>query len=110
MKLTIHESLLTLGLLPVKGGYDILKACLELKKNIAFTEEETRKYDIRVVEQEKDGRQYINFNKEISEKYLREVKVPTVAKEYIKSKLVELSEAGELDEGQLSLYEKFVIK
>lgn len=46
MKLAVEERILVFSLLPGEHNYETLKDCIQLRKDVAFNEEEIRKYDI----------------------------------------------------------------
>jgi HSP20 family molecular chaperone IbpA len=111
LKLSIEDRILTYGLTPPKGDYELLKAFKQLENQIKFTEEETRNYDIKQEVDAKTGLSQVRFNKEVAdvEDSEIEVKIPPRALSFIVERLEKASNEGELIYQQMGIYEKFVL-
>jgi len=110
LKLTMLERITVSRFLPTKGNYELMKASEELAKPaLTFTEEESRKYDVRHEVDKKTGQQLVWFNKDASEGYESDIKLPPIVSACIAKQLKELSEKEELEPVMLSVYEKFVM-
>lgn len=107
MKLLIQERILLFGLVPQRHNYETLKQLEETKKQLEFSEEEMRKYDISHKEMT-DGRMEVKFNLEVAEGYEKEVKIKPLAMSAISKVLEDMNRNEALSEQLMSLYEKFV--
>ncbi len=105
-KLTIKEVALLMGIIPENHAYLTLVELEDAKKNMVFTEEENRKFDIRS-EKAPDGRYYLTFNEEASTDYLKTVKFKVRAISAIAEVLKKMDDEKTLDARFLSLYKKF---
>jgi hypothetical protein len=114
LKLSVEDRILIYGLQPEKGSYELLSSFRLLEPNIRFSEEETRKYDIKHVEHPnpepgKAPQMMVAFNKEVAEGYLKEVKIPARMSSYLSEVLTKKEEDSELTAQYMSLYERFCL-
>jgi len=101
------------SLQPQKGSFELLSAFKILENNIKFTEDETRKYDIKTIKQPdpKTGQEamMVAFNKEAADGYRKECKVPARMLSYYAETLEDLETKGELTFQFMGLYDRFVL-
>ena len=103
MKLEVHERLALMPLLPQEGTYEALKAIRRAREMISFTPEEIKFYKIATV----DGK--IEWSTARATEQIAEIPVEEYMMGVITQKLVEINKKGKLIEGQLSIYDKFVV-
>ena len=107
LKLTVEESIIILGLLPQETNYRLWKDIFKFEKDIKFTEDETRQFDI---DAKQVGEQMnVTFNKEVTEGYFREVKIPMLVRAAITAELEKRSQENKLTRHYVTLYEKFCV-
>ena len=107
LKLTVEESIIILGLLPQETNYRLWKDIFKFEKDIKFTEDETRQFDI---DAKQVGEQMnVTFNKEVTEGYFREVKIPMLVRAAITAELDKRSQENKLTRQYVTLYEKFCV-
>ena len=107
-KLTIKEVALLMGIIPEQHDYLTLKELEEVKKQMVFTEDENRRFDIKSSEAP-DGRWYLTFNEEATEGHLKPVKFKPRAIAAIASVLTLMDKEKKLDARFMSLFEKFAL-
>jgi hypothetical protein len=100
MKLNVLERVTLLGILPTEGSYITFKLLTNLKSELSFSEVELKEFDIK----ESDGRIFWTKSED------KEIEIGDKAKEIIKEALKKLDEAGKINEGNASLYERFMIE
>ena len=113
MKLSVLERILIYGMQPPQGKYDLLAAYKKLEPDLRFSEEETRKFDIKQVEHDGKNGQKIGmvvFNQEVAEGHNKEVKIPARIMSYLAEELEKRDDEGTLTFQYLPLYEKFCLK
>lgn len=101
MELGISERIMLLQILPGEGDYITFKILDELKAQLAFSEEEIKKYSI------KTEANLITWNASIIE--LKEIEMGDKAKEIIANALDELEKKNKINASNVGLYEKFVL-
>ena len=99
LKLNILERIMCMGVLPDKANFVTHKIIENLKIQLSFSEEETKKYKIA----EKEGQ--ITWKPTEMEK---EFVFGEKATDIIQASLKQLDEKGELHRDVVSLYEKFM--
>lgn len=108
MELSIRDRILLLGSLEPKGDYHTLKEILEFRKELDFSEEEVRKFDIEQTESS-NGQTQISFNYEASVGYDIDYQIKPRVISAIASGLKLLNDEKNLTEQFITLYEKFVL-
>ena len=101
MQLTILERVLLLNVLPVEGNIITLRIIQDLRRNLAPTEEEIKKVNLR-----QEGTQ-IRWD---DEKYTADVPVGEKATDTVVAALVKMNSDNKLTEQFIPLYERFVEK
>jgi len=101
MKLTVHERLIVPTLLPDKEDFLTLRILRKLKEDLSFTEEEHKKFKIKV-----EGQQIFWDPKSPA----KDIEFGDIATKLITEKLKSMNEKKELTNDHISLYEKFVEK
>ena len=97
------------GMFPQQSSFEVLKAFQTLEKNLKFTEEETRQYDISQVNDEKN-QSHVTFNREVAlAADPIEIKIPALALSYISDKLQDMSDKDQLTFTMIPLYERIVL-
>ena len=104
MKLSIAERFNLTSLLPTQGDFITLKRVQEFKDKLIFTEEEVKKYEIKLVPVGEDKEQW-RWN---DPKYETEIEVGETIKDIIVEKLKNMDKEKTLETKDLSLYEKFI--
>ena len=103
MKLTVHERLIVPALLPDKEDFLTLRILRKLREELSFTEEEHKKFKIKV-----DGTQ-VYWDKKADDDP-KDIEFGDIATKLIVEKLKSMNEKKELTADHISLYEKFVEK
>jgi hypothetical protein len=114
LKLTVEERILIYGLQPEEGSYELLSSFRLLEKHLRFSEEETRKYDIRNVSEPTPAigtqpRMMVAFNKEVAEGYTKDIKIPARVSSYMSEKLSKMDEENKLLPQYVGLYERIYL-
>jgi len=114
LKLTVEERILIYGLQPEAGSYELLASFRLMEKDLRFSEEETRKYDIQNIPEPTppvgtQPRMMVAFNKEVAGDYTKEIKVPARISSYLAEKLSAMEEKEELTPQYVGLYERFYL-
>ncbi|HKZ80743.1 MAG TPA: hypothetical protein VJ124_20880 [Pyrinomonadaceae bacterium] len=103
MKLTFHERVALLELVPAQEDYAGLKEIRRLRETCAISGEEAQKYG----DKQPDGGWIINFNKTAGT--TKEVPIGEWMTEKIRDILRKKDEKHQLEEKLMSLYEKFIV-
>jgi len=99
MKLSIANRLRLLGIIPEKGDLVTVRVLADLRKNLALTEDEIAKNDVRLT-----GKQIVwNENTEPVD-----IEMGDVARKIISSGLKSLDESNELTIADIELWDMFV--
>lgn len=101
-KLNLNERLVLIGILPPESNIVTLKAIRKLKEDVGITDEDSKKYEIKVDSQ--TGA--VNWNKKGNKEI--EFEIGELAEIEIKKALEELNNKKKLKEFHISIYEKFV--
>jgi hypothetical protein len=110
LKLSVEDRILIYGLQPEKGPYELLASFRLLEKDLRFTEEETRNYDIKnVPAPDVPGKMMVAFNKEVARGHLKDIKMPARILSYLSEKLEEMDTEGELTFQLVEIYEKICL-
>lgn len=104
MELTINERLTLMMILPAEGRYNVLKLLRVLKDELSFNDDEHKQFKIR------SENNRIVWDAKAGETYVKDVHIGEILSETIQTKLKKLEKNGKLMEGQVSLYEKFVVE
>ena len=96
MRLNIKERVLLLSNLPAKGDIILLKLVQKLQQDLAFTEEEIKKYEIQTV-----GDKII-----WKDDFEKDIEIPEILLTKIKEDLQKKSEDKELTLEWVSLWDK----
>lgn len=107
MRFSIEERIHLASIFPESHSYQVIRAIEDFRPKIGFTEEETRKYDIE--QKVENNMWHVVFNKEVSEGYYLDLKVPVAVRTVVKEILEEMSQSKKINRAHLSLYEKFVL-
>lgn len=99
MKLNVLERVILPNILPTESNYVTYKIVNDLKLQLAFTEEEFVKFEI------KTENKTINWSKSED----KEIEIGVKCKEIIREALTKLDEQGKINNQNSSLYEKFLI-
>lgn len=108
MKLGVHERMTLVTLLPIKGDYSALKTIRRAREMLSFTPEEIKFYEIESVVGP-NGKPQTNWNPEKATQKIKDCPVDEYTTNFVRNKLAEMNNSGELTEQYMSLYEKFVI-
>jgi hypothetical protein len=103
MKLNLSERFALLEILPQQSDFVTMGLIADTKKRLLLTDEEVTEYEYKVVGE----RLFWNAEKALKEV---EIEIGQVVTIEIEKALKELNEKKKLEEKQLSLYQKFVIK
>lgn len=108
MKLTVHERLSLVGLLPAKGDYATIKTIRRAREMISFTPDEMDFYGLKQVPGP-GGQLQWNWDAQKAAKQIKDCPVDEYTTNIIRNKLAEMDKKGQLTEQYMSIYEKFVI-
>ena len=100
MKLSVHERVVILSLLPKEGSFATLKILEQLRMSLSFTEEELKKW--KIVENTKEGR--INWEKDGE----AEIPVGEKATDIVVDALKKRDKENSLPMRAMGVYEKFI--
>jgi len=101
MKLSVHERLLLLNLLPATGDITSIKLLRKAKEDLSFNEKENK--DLGFVQ---DG-EILRWNSEKGN-VEKDVTIGEIITELIKTELKKMNEEKKLTEQHISIYEKFI--
>jgi len=101
MKLSVHERLLLLNLLPATGDITSIKLLRKAKEDLSFNEKENK--DLGFVQ---DG-EMLRWNSEKGN-VEKDVTIGEIITELIKTELKKMNEEKKLTEQHISIYEKFI--
>ena len=107
MNLTLGERYVILGVLPTQSDFLTMKKVRELLDKLTPTDEERKKFDIKIVPSPQ-GNQIRWNDKGNTEKV--DISIGEICEKEIVSKLKQLNEKKELTGEQVSVYEKFIEK
>lgn len=119
MKLTVQERMMLRNILPQEGNIVTVRLVAELQQSIAFTEEETLKYEIRTA-----GEKYteVGVEKTVPPNQVRwndalveehgpaEIDICPTMHKLIKEELVKMDQAQKLTAQHLAVYDKFCLE
>lgn len=106
MKLNVAERLQAKSYLPTEADFATVKIIRGLEEDLALSEEESKKIEMKVSVQ--DGQVRANWNPDKAEKVIKDVKMGEIATKIVVDKLEELNKTKKLTKADISLYEKFV--
>lgn len=106
MKLTVHDRLMLGNILPQEGSFATLKLLRNLKMDLSFSEEETKKWSIQATDGRVDWRLFDTKNKPIDQD--AEIKIGPKAKDIIVLALSKLNDEKKLRDEHYALYERFI--
>ena len=101
LKLDVLERVILLGLLPKDENYLTYKLITKLKSDLSFSDEEIKKYEIKILE---DGR--VSWMRTGN----KEIEIGETIEAMIVEKLKAVEKEKKINDENVSLYEKFVIK
>jgi len=101
MKLSVHERLLLLNLLPATGDITSIKLLRKVKEDLSFNEKENK--DLGFVQ---DG-EMLRWNSEKGN-VEKDVTIGEIITELIKTELKKMNEEKKLTDQHISIYEKFI--
>ena len=101
LKLNVLERVILLGLLPKDENYLTYKLITKLKSDLSFSDEEIKKYEIKILE---DGR--VSWMRTGN----KEIEIGETIEAMIVEKLKAVEKEKKINDENVSLYEKFVIK
>ena len=101
IKLNVLERVILLGLLPKDENYLTFKLITQLKADLSFSDEEIKKYEIKILE---DGR--VSWMRTGN----KEIEIGETIEAMIVEKLKAVEKEKKINDENVSLYEKFVIK
>ena len=101
MKLNTLERINLMGILPTETNYVTYKIVTNLKGELSFSEEEIKEGEIRFEEN------MVYFNPAKSKE--KEIEIGEKATDIIIEALQNLDKENKINEGNISLYEKFII-
>jgi hypothetical protein len=101
MEFTVLERLLLFPILPKEGNVFTIKSLRKLREDLSFTEQETKDYNIRQVD---EAIVWDNDN------VTKEIEISDKLKEVISDVLKTLNEQNKVTEQHLSLFEKFEVE
>jgi len=101
MKLSVHERLLLLNLLPATGDITSIKLLRKVKEDLSFNEKENK--DLGFVQ---DG-EILRWNSEKGN-VEKDVTIGEIITELIKTELKKMNEEKKLTDQHISIYEKFI--
>ena len=101
MKLSVHERLLLLNLLPATGDITSIKLLRKAKEDLSFNEKENK--DLGFVQ---DG-EILRWNSEKGN-VEKDVTIGDIITELIKTELKKMNEEKKLTDQHISIYEKFI--
>jgi len=101
MKLSVHERLLLLNLLPATGDITSIKLLRKAKEDLSFNEKENK--DLGFVQ---DG-EMLRWNSEKGN-VEKDVTIGDIITELIKTELKKMNEEKKLTDQHISIYEKFI--
>lgn len=99
MKLTIHDRITLLMILPGEGDFVTMRVLKKLKENLGFTEKEIKECNIV----SNDGK--ITWG---NASYVADIEIGEIACEIIKSQLKKLDSDKKITEQILPIYEMFI--
>lgn len=105
MKLSVHERMVAINLLPKEGSFTNLKLIRVAREGLSFTEEEHKALSPRI--EGEAGNQRLVWDEKVPEK---DIPLGEVATGMIRERLEKLDSDGKLPMEYLSLYEKFCEK
>ena len=100
MKLSVHERLLLLNLLPPKGDFTTLKLLRLAKEELSFSESENKSLNFQQNDEMLTWNEKANMDKEVN--------IGDTITEVIKKELKKMDKEKELTEQHISIYEKFI--
>lgn len=122
MKLNVFERTQVLQVLPTEGDFTILKVLQDLQRNVGFSDEEHKEFNISRdgaqvswgPSEEKDAKGKKKFSEEENKKFAeavtkeKEIEFGVKATEIVKDALLDLDKEKKLKSAQYTIYEKFV--
>ena len=100
IKLNVLERITMMNLLPKETNYLTFKLLTQLKSDLSFSDEEIKKWGIKVLE---DGR--VMWNKSGD----KQIEIGETIETMIKLKLESVEKENKINVENVSLYEKFVV-
>jgi len=107
MKLSILERIVLQGLLPEKGDYVTYGLIKQIRTELSFTEKEIKEFKIQEVRDAK-GNTQITWDDKTAK--LKEFTFGNKITSIIVKALEKIEKEGEINNNNVSLYEKFMIK
>ena len=105
MLLDIRSRLMLLGILPAEGDITTVKVIRKLREDLSFSEDEHKKYNIKVTPQD-NGNATIDWDETKEEP--KDIKIGMKARDVIVTSLEKLNTDKKLTEQHIDLYERFV--
>jgi hypothetical protein len=107
-ELSVEERILLFGILPQESDYRSMLEIKDFRTLITFNEEETRNYDITVLESP-EGQMRVTFNKEAAVGHIKEYDISPRVAAVINEQLEKLDKERKVTDQLLGLFEKFLL-